>query len=101
MSRTIVGSWPRRRALPEGREALERALDLLRAWPCDHTSARALERRSTPTGSAAKAARLVVWPSANMVESEEAYVDWLPERYRDMSVAGLLAELRRLDEVTP
>ena len=98
--RTIVGSHPHRATLPEGREAIERALALLRAWPHDPLSDRAIQRRPTGHGSCARAAYFNV-PAERM--SEEPYADWLPPRYRDMRADELWAELRRLDrdEVAP
>ena len=82
--RTIVGSHPLRYALPEGREALERAL--ARALPTCKLSS--LARRQERCRQGATLARA-------------ALASWLPERYRNMSEAALRDELRRLDEVAP
>jgi len=97
--RTIVGSYLARRALPEGREALERALALLRAWPHDHASNRAILRRPTAHGSCARANRRNRVPAERWPEAP--YANWLPDSYRDVPADALLAELRKLDEVAP
>ena len=87
MSRTLVKSWPHREPLPEGREALERAIRLCErrarcadpslAWPrdvCDHAG----RGRS------------------DELTALEDLAGWLPERYRDMWVAALRSELASL-----
>ena len=83
--RTVVGSWPHRQTLPEGREALERAMRLLAHYP--------------RWGSVLElsAARHI---GAHTITVSDC-ADWLPERYRDMPIAALREELRKLDEVAP
>ncbi len=52
--RTIVGSPPRRKPL-HGREAVERALALCKAWPPDPAGEFEFERQDDPRGACARA----------------------------------------------
>ncbi len=93
---TIVGSWPHRRALPEGREALERALR------CCLRRCRAF-RRGAALCTPANACDIAYRGGYHGDESilTEDFASWLPERYRSMTVTALREELRKLDEAAP
>lgn len=100
-TQTIVGSWPHRRALPEGREAVERALRLCmgrRRMFQDRRWLRPAYNMFTPANVCDAAYR-----GGDGDESipAEDFAGWLPERYRSMSVAALREELRKLNEAPP
>lgn len=99
-ARTVVGSWPSRQALPEGREALERALRLCegRAKLFRHRGRRGPAYNMFAPVNASDAAYR---GGADESVLPEDVAGWLPERYRDMSVTALREELRKLDEVAP
>ena len=91
MSRTLVKSWPHREPLPEGREALERAIRL-----CERRGGRAFEAR-WPSNVCDHA-----YPGMGFeVLDVEDFAGWLPERYRYMTVAELRDELARLPGGAP
>ena len=95
---TIVGSWPHRRALPEGREALERAMR------CCLRRCRAFRRGAalcTPANACDIAYRGAPHADAWDELCTPARACWLPERYRSMTVTALREELRKLDEAAP
>ncbi len=80
--RTIVGSHPHRRTLPMGREAIERALRLCRAWP-----------RSAVAGSdnAQGAATRADYARNADLRNGSLGPEWLPDEARWASVARLEA----------
>lgn len=84
--RTIVGSWPHRRQL-RGREALERALALCKAWPPEY------ERTDSPRAACTRA----FWARSEATEgdvNEAPYVGWLPASLHELSVADIIRMLR-------
>jgi hypothetical protein len=91
VSRTLVKSWPHREPLPEGREALERAIGLCESraqWPL-LLATRDGWRVCNPRNVCDKAYR----GDADESVAVEDLAGWLPERYRDMTVAQLRDEL--------
>ena len=90
-TRTLVGSYPHRQQL-RGREAVERALALCKAWPADPKSRVAFERDESPRGAAARAfwAR---WDAVAGDITEAPSVAWLPEELRDVLPGSLVARL--------
>ena len=83
--RTIVGSHPHRRQLPEGREALERAIEFCERWESPTPRFASLE--------AVRAAKHPCWA---------VRAGWLPMDYRMRSVRWLRREhARLLREVAP
>jgi hypothetical protein len=83
-ARTIVGSGPRRRPLPLGREAVERALRLCKFWPftgCPFdASCRAFEARACK-------------PSSPFMQDVTA-ASWLPSDLRRLTPEQLRERLR-------
>jgi hypothetical protein len=86
-ARTIVGSGPRRRPLPLGREAVERALKVCRFWPPDARMTSA--RGDTPRDALERAFRL----SPDAVAADETK-PWLPSDVLDNSPEQLRERLR-------
>jgi hypothetical protein len=85
VSRSIVGSWPHRRTLPEGREAIERALA-----HCDAAAMPTPRLASMLLG--VQPPRLHGVPPDAGTRSDRA--DWLPSHCRTLTREALRALLR-------
>jgi hypothetical protein len=66
-ARTIVGSGPRRRPLPLGREAVERALRMCKFWKQDEVVASSFAASATEPAGEPSDRRFIGFPH-----------DWLP-----------------------